>query len=242
MDTPTLLKRAKSRIEDLNEDNDDDDSPLLPLYINSSPRKSSSKYKCKKIFWGCLIIIIGISCLVWVISKVGQQNYTTDYSHGPFVRLATAQGDIVIQLLPEAAPLTVENFLKLVNSGFYTKCNFYRLEPKYIIQGGCNRVHKISPFGPVPLEYSLPNKEGYVGLARSEDPNSGSSEFFIHLKDNTDWLGPGGADKYGYTVFGKVVVGLELIKQFEKDALLITQGGLNMLQRPIEIISATVTT
>eukprot|EP01121_Diplochlamys_sp_Union-15-3_P020733 TRINITY_DN8165_c0_g1_i1.p1 TRINITY_DN8165_c0_g1~~TRINITY_DN8165_c0_g1_i1.p1 ORF type:complete len:108 (-),score=16.06 TRINITY_DN8165_c0_g1_i1:110-433(-) len=100
-------------------------------------------------------------------------------------------------------------------------------------------MHKKSPLGSVPLEYNLPNKEGYVSLARDSEPNSGSSEFFILLRDNTEWLGPGGSDKYGYTVFAKVVKGWDVIMEIAKGDIEI-QAGLPMLKNPVKIFHTSL--
>lgn len=166
----------------------------------------------------------------------------------PRVQLQTAIGSITFELRPDAAPQTVENFLKLVKDGFYGPkkgASFYRAEmhdtePRYdfCLQGGGWPV-KGSPFPPVKHEYKLPNVKYAVSMARTNDPNSATSEFSIMLNDNSKWLGPHGSEPYGYAVFAHVVDGFELIEKIRKMKR-EKKGGLTYLKDRVEFTGAKI--
>lgn len=124
----------------------------------------------------------------------------------------TNYGNITFQLLPHDAPLTVANFVNLSRTGFYNHTYFYRLELGFVLQGGGYFANQTSN-NTVPLEYKAPNEQWTVGLARGDTPNSGSSEYFINLANNTNVLAPGGSSKHGYCVFAKVVDGFQTVKR-----------------------------
>ena len=136
---------------------------------------------------------------------------------GPYAIMTTSLGKFVIRLLPRAAPQTVANFISLANSGFYTNLVWHRIVPGFVIQtgdpttknGNGNRLQWGMGGGPktVPLETdpSCHNKAGSVGLARGGDPNSGSSQFYVNLNDNSQSLDG------GYAVFGEVVSGMSIV-------------------------------
>jgi len=126
-----------------------------------------------------------------------------------------------------------------VQMGAYKGCCFYRAEPNFVLQGGLSGVDgqkKPYPFAnrPVPLEYSLPNVRGSVTLARWEKPESGTSEFFINLKDNPHLDRTGGSGwALGFAVWGEVVEGLSVAEEIVKGQTQV-KGGLKMLVKPVE--------
>ena len=132
----------------------------------------------------------------------------------PRAVLHTSAGDIVIELYPDQAPETVENFLQYVEDGFYAGTIFHRVVPGFVIQGGgfTPQMEQKRTREPVRNEASngLANERGTLSMARTQDPHSATSQFFINLKDNT-FLNPGGADPHGYAVFGRVVEGMEVV-------------------------------
>ena len=133
---------------------------------------------------------------------------------GPKVRVTTNMGEFVIELNPERAPLTVENFLRYVREGFYTNTLIHRVEANFVIQGGGHSADDYKPkptHEPIPNEAGngLTNKRGAVGLARTSAPHSGTSQFYINLADNPD-LDPL-PTRWGYAVFGQVVEGMDVI-------------------------------
>ena len=135
---------------------------------------------------------------------------------GPRVALETDLGRIVIELDAERAPRTVENFLRYVREGFYDGTVFHRVVPGFVIQGGgyTARLERKPTHPPIPNESDngLSNRRGTVAMARARDPDSATSQFFINLADNT-FLDhrPPVARPSGYTVFGRVVEGMDVV-------------------------------
>ena len=131
----------------------------------------------------------------------------------PQVKFQTSLGDFVVELNPEKAPKTVENFLQYVKAKHYDGTIFHRVIPNFMVQGGGYTVkydQKIMR-PPVVLEANngLKNDLGTIAMARTNEPNSATSQFFINVKDNAALNARGNAD--GYTVFGHVVSGMETI-------------------------------
>jgi peptidyl-prolyl cis-trans isomerase A (cyclophilin A) len=131
------------------------------------------------------------------------------------VRLATSQGDIVVELDAAKAPKTVENFLAYVKAGHYDGTVFHRVIPSFMIQGGgMDAAMKEKPTrAPIALESrnGLNNVRGTIAMARTMDPNSATAQFFINTKDNA-FLDPANSrDGNGYAVFGKVVDGMDVV-------------------------------
>ena len=139
-------------------------------------------------------------------------------------------GDLEITLRPDAAPLTVQNFERLARSGFYNhSCEFYRHSPGFVLQGG-NLFDTSNQT--VPLEYNLPNKKYSVGLARAAAPNTGSSEFFINLANNTAVLAPNN-QSLGYAVFGELSGGFAALEKMLKVPVIVnTTIGFHMPNPP----------
>ncbi len=133
----------------------------------------------------------------------------------PVVVMTTSAGVIELELMPEQAPLTVANFLRYVDNGFFTNTIFHRVIDNFMIQGGGFSVdmERKDTLPPVANESvnGLPNMRGTIAMARTNDPNSATSQFFINLKNN-DFLNAKGP-RPGYAVFGKVVKGMDVITQ-----------------------------
>jgi cyclophilin family peptidyl-prolyl cis-trans isomerase len=132
----------------------------------------------------------------------------------PQVRVTTSVGSFVIELYPDRAPITVANFMMYVKEGQYTQTLFHRVVPGFLVQGGGFSAIDESlkpPHGSIPNESGngLQNKRGFMGLARTEAPHSGNSQFYINLADNPD-LDPLPV-RWGYAVFGKVIDGLDVL-------------------------------
>jgi peptidyl-prolyl cis-trans isomerase A (cyclophilin A) len=133
----------------------------------------------------------------------------------PQVRFQTSLGDFVVELNPEKAPKTVENFLQYVKAKHYDGTIFHRVIPNFMVQGGGYTVsydQKIMR-PPVVLEANngLKNDLGTIAMARTNEPNSATSQFFVNVRDNAALNARGPAD--GYTVFGRVVSGMETIQK-----------------------------
>jgi cyclophilin family peptidyl-prolyl cis-trans isomerase len=131
----------------------------------------------------------------------------------PRVRVVTTKGDFVIELDRARAPLTVEAFLGNVASGFYANTVFHRVIGNFVAQGGGYTPDlELKPTDIKIFNESgngLSNLRGTVGLARANDPHSGSGQFYVNLADNLD-LNPR-PTRWGYAVFGKVVEGMEVV-------------------------------
>jgi len=141
----------------------------------------------------------------------------------PQVELKTSMGTFVIELYPEKAPRTVENFLQYVKEGHYDGTIFHRVIPKFMIQGGgfTPDFAEKPTRKPVRNEAGngLKNTAGTVAMARTPDPHSATAQFFINLADN-DFLNfryPT-QEGYGYTVFGKVIKGMNVVERIAKVA------------------------
>ena len=134
------------------------------------------------------------------------------------VKLATSMGDIVVELDAAKAPKTVANFLQYVKDGHYDGTVFHRVIDGFMIQGGgmTTSMSEKPTRAPIVLEAGngLSNQRGTIAMARTMDPNSASSQFFINLADNARLDKGMGSD--GYAVFGKVVAGQEVVDAIEK--------------------------
>tara|TARA_Y100000748_G_scaffold165260_1_gene138256 strand:+ start:97 stop:663 length:567 start_codon:yes stop_codon:yes gene_type:complete len=133
------------------------------------------------------------------------------------IKLNTNKGDIIIKLFTKEAPETSKNFVNYVEKGSYNGTIFHRVIANFMIQGGglLPDMSEISSNPPVVNESSnnLGNKKGTLAMARTSDPHSATSQFFINLKDN-DFLDKKNAqDGWGYCVFGEVTEGIEIVEQ-----------------------------
>jgi cyclophilin family peptidyl-prolyl cis-trans isomerase len=131
----------------------------------------------------------------------------------PVVVMETSQGTIKIELDEEKAPVTVKNFLSYVDDKFYDGTIFHRVMPGFMIQGGGFQDNKEKGTkAPIKSEASngLANKRGTIAMARTDNPNSATAQFFINHRDNPS-LSPGGVDRFGYAVFGKVIEGMDVV-------------------------------
>ena len=133
------------------------------------------------------------------------------------VKLATSAGDILIELDAAKAPKTVDNFLQYVNAGHYNGTVFHRVIPTFMIQGGgmTADMKEKTTRAPITLESKngLSNVRGSVAMARTGDPNSATSQFFINVADNARLDAANARDGNGYAVFGKVVSGMEVVEK-----------------------------
>lgn len=132
------------------------------------------------------------------------------------IKLHTNHGTIALKLFPEKAPKTVENFLRYAREGFYEGTIFHRVIPGFMIQGGGMEpgLKQKATHAPIPNEADngLSNTRGNVAMARTPDPDSASSQFFINVSDNAflDYKAPT-PDGWGYCVFGEVAEGMDVV-------------------------------
>ena len=137
------------------------------------------------------------------------------------VKFSTNKGDIVIELYPKEAPQTVGNFMDYVKSGHYVGTIFHRVVPGFVIQGGGMNdqmgMKKTNPPIKNEADNGLKNDKYWLSMARTQDPNSATCQFFINLEDN-EFLNHSGKTPqgWGYAVFGKVIEGMEVVDAIGK--------------------------
>ncbi|WP_198118786.1 peptidylprolyl isomerase [Massilia rhizosphaerae] len=165
------------------------------------------------------------------------------FAADPQVALKTSMGEIVLELNPEKAPVTVDNFLKYVKSGFYKGTIFHRVIDGFMIQGGGMdaQFHGRRTNKPIKNESNngLTNAKYTVAMARESNPDSATSQFFINVVDNPglDYPNMQGS---GYTVFGKVVKGQDVVDKIKGVLVDDIHGLENVPVTPVVIQSATI--
>lgn len=162
----------------------------------------------------------------------------------PTAVIKTSEGTITVELNEKAAPRTVANFVSYAKSGFYNKTIFHRVIPNFMIQGGgmTENLSQKRTNAPIKIESDngLFNTVGTIAMARTSDPNSATSQFFINLKDN-DFLDKRRApDGYGYTVFGKVTSGMDVVRKIGRAPTTTKMMMGDVPIRPIVIESVTI--
>lgn len=163
----------------------------------------------------------------------------------PKVKMTTSYGEIVIELDKENAPITTENFLSYVESGFYNETVFHRVISGFMIQGGghlADMTPKDEKLDPIQNEANngLKNNRGTIAMARTANPHSASSQFFINHADNaflnfrTNQVDEG----WGYAVFGQVIEGMEVVDKIAD----VETGSVGPYQDvPVEAITVLKT-
>ena len=136
----------------------------------------------------------------------------------PKVAMKTSMGDIVIEVYPDKAPKSAENFLAYVKSGFYNGTVFHRVINGFMIQGGGYDTNMREKPTRAPIQNEakngLKNRAYTIAMARTPDPHSASAQFFINVNDNA-FLDYPGQDGWGYAVFGKVISGKETVDKIK---------------------------
>ncbi|MFJ3369911.1 peptidylprolyl isomerase [Pseudomonas sp. NPDC086251] len=155
----------------------------------------------------------------------------------PHVLLDTTNGQIEIELDPVKAPISTKNFLEYVDSGFYNNTIFHRVIPGFMVQGGgfTKEMQQKDTKAPITNESKngLHNVRGTLSMARTSNPNSATSQFFINVKDN-DFLDQGD----GYAVFGKVVKGMDVVDIIVNSQTTVRGGMKDVPADPVFIKSA----
>ncbi len=184
-------------------------------------------------FFPILLIVFGL-----LVGKA-------DAAEAPRVRLTTSAGDIVLELDPDKAPKSVENFLGYVRGGFYEGTIFHRVISNFMIQGGgfTRDFDKKTTQAPIlnEADNGLKNDRGAIAMARTGDPHSATSQFFINVQDNPNLNHTQKSQRgWGYTVFGRVVEGMEVVDRIR--AVPTTNYGYyrNVPVEPVVIQSAVV--
>ena len=183
------------------------------------------------VFLVCMCVAAGSS------ARAGQNR--------PRVALETRLGRIVLELFPEKAPRTVENFLRYVQEGFYEGTVFHRVIPGFVVQGG-GLTADLEPKPTHPpvrneADNGLSNRRGTVAMARTMVVDSATSQFFVNLADNTfldhrDKTPRG----YGYAVFGRVVEGMDVVDAIARVKTGVMKGFRNVPMEPVVIERVTL--
>ena len=157
------------------------------------------------------------------------------------VKLETSMGDIIIELNVEAAPVTVKNFLQYVEESFYDGTIFHRVIPNFMIQGGGfdSDIVEKQTRGQIINEAAngLKNDRGTIAMARTPDPDSATSQFFINHKDNHN-LNYIAQRNAGYAVFGKVVEGMDVVDKIAAVKQTTKAGTMKGRKRPMQNVPA----
>jgi peptidyl-prolyl cis-trans isomerase A (cyclophilin A) len=161
----------------------------------------------------------------------------------PKVKLSTSAGDIVLELYPDKAPKSVDNFLQYVREKHYDSTVFHRVMDGFMIQGGgfTADLQQKPTRAPIPLEAAngLKNDRGTIAMARTANPNSATAQFFINVVSNASLNAPS-PDGHGYAVFGKVVSGMDVVDKI-KGVSVGNQGPYqNVPTTPVTILKATL--
>ena len=164
-------------------------------------------------------------------------------SQNNVVELQTSMGKIVIELNEQVAPVTVKNFLEYVQAGFYDGTIFHRVIPGFMIQGGgfTSKMIRKKTLDPIINEAknAQSNKRGTIAMARSNNPNSATSQFFINHKDN-DFLNYMDDNQPGYAAFGKVIEGMDVVDAIASVKTTTRDGMENVPVEPVIIVSAKI--
>lgn len=186
---------------------------------------------------------LAICLMVGLILGAGPRAQA-ERSH-PLVKLETSMGDITLELYPDKAPATVANFLEYVKAGFYNGTIFHRVINGFMIQGGGldAQMNKKPTRAPIKNEADngLKNDAYTIAMARTNDPNSATAQFFINVANNTPLNHTAPTPRgWGYAVFGKVVEGQAVVDKI-KTVPTTTQGMYeNVPAQPVTIIKATI--
>jgi peptidyl-prolyl cis-trans isomerase A (cyclophilin A) len=164
----------------------------------------------------------------------------------PRVKFVTTAGEFVVEVYPDKAPKTAENFLQYVRDKHYDGTIFHRVIDNFMIQTGGFDARMTEKKGRAPIAHEgraafakgLKNQVGTLAMARTNDPDSASSQFFINVKDNA-FLDPNGSNP-GYTVFGKVVSGMDVVNKIK--VVPTGRSGMHgdVPTTPVVITSATL--
>ncbi len=165
------------------------------------------------------------------------------HAANPIVEFETNQGNFKIELYPDKAPKTVSNFLYYVDNGFYKETIFHRVISNFMIQGGgfTREMSEKKTQPPIANESNngLVNSAGTVAMARTNDPNSATAQFFINLIDNNflNYTSPE-PSSVGYCVFGKIIEGMNVVHKIGQLPTGNSRGFSDVPIRPVVIINA----
>ena len=202
-----------------------------------------------KIQIAVLIIIVTAVASIFFLSPIDQKDQTDYYPEEDqmsLVTISTSAGDIHLELDADNAPITVANFLKLAEDGYYSGTIFHRIIDGFMVQGGGldeNMAPKPTNTDAIQNEANngLKNDRGSIAMARTMDPHSATGQFFINHKDN-DFLNHTAetSQGWGYTVFGSVIDGMDVVDQIALSTTSTVGGYADAPLEPTVINSVTV--
>ena len=183
---------------------------------------------------GLILLILGIFWLVLLLEKEKEIKVVT---------FETTMGPIVLELFEDDAPITTKNFLDYANSGFYDGTLFHRVIPGFVIQGGGLETGMKDKSGNPPIENEANNGQKNLkwslSMARTSDPHSATSQFFINLENNSSLDHTSETPQgWGYAVFGEVIRGSEVVDAIGQSATQNFQGLQDVPVAPIIILEA----
>ena len=191
------------------------------------------------------ITILFFFTLILFVSCKPKTAKLSESTHIVHVSLSTTMGEVLLELYPDKAPVSVNNFIDYVKSAFYTGCIFHRVIDGFMIQGGGYDTNlnekETNPAIVNEAKNGLGNVRGTIAYARTNVINSATSQFFINLMNNNrlDYKGES-QTAYGYSVFGKVIQGMEVVDAIGK----VKTGSKNRMNdvpiNPIVILSASI--
>lgn len=180
-------------------------------------KKNKKNFSFYKTISYTFIVIILILSIILITAIVKNNSGEDKLEKNQIAVIETSLGTIKVELNKNAAPITVANFISYVNDKFYDGLIFHRVIKGFMIQGGGfdENGNKKQTKAPIKIESNntLKNTIGTIAMARTMDPNSATSQFFINVADNTflDYT----KSNPGYTVFGKVIEGMDIVKKIE---------------------------
>ena len=202
-----------------------------------------------KIQIAVLIIIVTAVASIFFLSPIDQKDqteYHPEEDQMSLVTISTSAGDIHLELDADNAPITVANFLKLAEDGYYSGTIFHRIIDGFMVQGGGldeNMTPKPTNTDPIQNEANngLKNNRGSIAMARTMDPHSATGQFFINHKDN-DFLNHTAetSQGWGYAVFGSVIDGMDVVDQIALSTTSTVGGYADAPLEPTIINSVTV--
>lgn len=198
------------------------------LFIFKKIQSNSYLRKKMKYLNTPLLLSLLLSCLLT----------TTSYAANPNVLIQTSMGNIELELFADKAPITVKNFLRYADEGFYNGTIFHRVIKNFMIQtGGLDaQMKKKETHEPIKNESinKLKNNKGTIAMARTRAPHSATAQFFINTKNNYT-LNYGGVSTWGYAVFGKVTKGMDIVMKINAVATSNKNGRGDVPKKTIEI-------
>ena len=202
-----------------------------------------------KIQISALINIVTAVALIFFLSPIDQKNQTEYYPEEDqmsLITISTSAGEIHLELDADNAPITVANFLKLAEDGYYAGTIFHRIIEGFMVQGGGldeDMTPKPTNTDPIQNEANngLKNDRGTIAMARTMDPHSATGQFFINHKDN-DFLNhtTETSQGWGYAVFGSVIDGMDVVDQIALSTTSTVGGYADAPLEPTIIHSVTV--